>query len=94
MSRDPDDRHIIFSVKPQYASEIMSGRKTVELRTRFATHAAVGRFAFIYASSPVQGMIGYARIAQVVNFQSGVSRPSIALRHVYRSAILQHILPD
>jgi len=62
---DVVERNIIFSIKPQYASEIFAGRKTVELRRRFATEAVIGAVAFIYASAPVQSMIGYARIADV-----------------------------
>ena len=59
------ERNVIFSIKPHYAHKILAGHKTVELRRRFSNEAVVGAVAFIYASSPVQSMLGYARIADV-----------------------------
>jgi predicted transcriptional regulator len=60
-----DERGVIFSIKPKYAEEIMTGRKTVELRRRFSNVAVIGARAFIYSSSPVKEMIGYATISDV-----------------------------
>lgn len=59
------DRNVILSIKPQFATDIIAGHKTIELRRRFASEVVVGSVAFIYASSPVQCMVGYARIADV-----------------------------
>jgi predicted transcriptional regulator len=58
-------RNFIFSIKPNYAEEIMAGRKTVELRRRFSKVPVVGARVFIYCSSPAKEMIGYATISDV-----------------------------
>jgi predicted transcriptional regulator len=59
------NRDIIFSIKPKYAEQIMTGVKTVELRRRFRNEANVGARAFIYSSTPTKAMVGYATIADV-----------------------------
>jgi predicted transcriptional regulator len=59
------DRDVIFSIKPKYADQIMSGAKTVELRRRFSSDVAIGSRAFIYSSTPAKAMVGYATIADV-----------------------------
>jgi hypothetical protein len=38
---------IIISVKPEHAHNIIMGRKTVELRRRFADTSAIGRWMLI-----------------------------------------------
>jgi predicted transcriptional regulator len=49
---------IIMSIRPEHAFDIMSGRKTVELRRRFPEHVPTGSLILIYASSPEQRLIG------------------------------------
>jgi predicted transcriptional regulator len=44
----------------------MNGEKTVELRRRFPQVGVVGAVALIYSSSPVQAVVGYARIKHVL----------------------------
>ena len=56
---------IIISVKPEHARNIIVGRKTVELRRRFADTSAIGRWMLIYSSSPEKALIGAVRIANV-----------------------------
>jgi predicted transcriptional regulator len=56
---------IIISIRPEHAQNIMTGRKTVELRRRFPEGVAVGGLLLIYASSPERALIGAARIEQV-----------------------------
>ena len=56
---------VLFSVKPAYADKILDGRKTVELRRRFTNAEVVGSLAFIYSTSPVRELVGYARIRDV-----------------------------
>ena len=58
-------RDVIFSLRPHYAENIVSGAKTVELRRRFAGEAVIGSTAFLYACAPVKAIIGYAEIADV-----------------------------
>jgi predicted transcriptional regulator len=57
--------NIIVSIKPEYARNIIAGRKTVELRRRFADTSAVGRWMLIYSSSPEKAIIGAAKIKNV-----------------------------
>jgi predicted transcriptional regulator len=58
-------RDILFSVRPKYASKIIAGTKTVELRRRFPENAVRGSVAVIYSSSPVRAVVGIARIKYV-----------------------------
>jgi predicted transcriptional regulator len=57
---------IIMSIRPEHALDIVSGRKTVELRRRFPEHVQLGSLIIIYASSPEQRLIGAARIEGVM----------------------------
>lgn len=59
-------RHdFILSIRPEYATKIMSGEKTVELRRRFPAGTVTGARAYVYATAPIQGIIGWATIADV-----------------------------
>jgi predicted transcriptional regulator len=58
-------RDFLFSIKPQYAHQILSGNKTVELRRRFTASTAAGSFAIIYSTSPERAIVGCARIKGV-----------------------------
>jgi predicted transcriptional regulator len=62
---DPTSRDVIFSIKPEFADQILEGIKTVELRRRFTNVAPIGARAFIYSSRPVKAMVGYATISDV-----------------------------
>lgn len=57
-------RSIVLSVKPQYAELILAGSKTVEFRRVWAAHK-VDTIA-IYASSPIQKLVGVVKVAEVV----------------------------
>jgi predicted transcriptional regulator len=59
-------RDLLVSVRPKYASQILSGKKTVELRRKFPETIAAGTLALIYSSSPVQAIVGYARIGKIL----------------------------
>lgn len=59
-------RDVLLSIRPEFASKILTGEKTVELRRRFPTEAVTGATAIIYSSSPVQAIVGYARIDDVL----------------------------
>lgn len=59
-------RDVVLSIKPHYTDKIMSGVKTVELRRRFPVSAPRGTMVFIYSTSPVQALVGCARIADVI----------------------------
>jgi predicted transcriptional regulator len=59
-------RDVLVSIRPSYASKIMEGQKTVELRRKFPEVGATGAMALIYSSSPVSAVIGFARIKHVI----------------------------
>jgi predicted transcriptional regulator len=55
---------LLLSIKPKFAYSIISGEKTVELRTRFSRRWA-GHRVSIYASGNMRGLLGEATIRQV-----------------------------
>jgi predicted transcriptional regulator len=59
-------RDVLVSIRPFYASRILDGQKTVELRRRFPEFSVKGVTAFIYSSRPVSAIIGCARIKHVL----------------------------
>ena len=59
-------RDVLVSIRPFYASKILDGQKTVELRRRFPQTAAMGAMALFYSSSPVRAIVGFARIKHVL----------------------------
>lgn len=61
-----EKRDFLVSIKPTYASKILSGQKTVELRRRFPTEIAEDAIVIIYSTSPVRAIVGYARIKTVI----------------------------
>jgi predicted transcriptional regulator len=59
-------RDVLVSIRPHYASKILDGEKTVELRRKFTEIGATGMTALIYSSSPVSAVVGYACIKNVL----------------------------
>ncbi|MGV8938652.1 MAG: hypothetical protein ACOH2J_16160 [Allorhizobium sp.] len=55
----------ILSIKPEYATRIVDGLKTVELRRRFPYGTVTDAKLFIYATVPLQAVLGYATIEEV-----------------------------
>lgn len=64
-----EPRNLIISIKPEYALQIIDGKKTIELRRKFPTENIKGGIAIIYASSPIQKIVGYAFIEDVKKLQ-------------------------
>lgn len=56
---------IILSVKAEIAEKIMSGKKRVEIRTRFNKNL-IGAKVAIYASSPKKSIVGQVKIIDVI----------------------------
>ena len=56
---------MLLSVKPKYASKILNGNKTVELRRQFGQRAREGSTVLIYASQPVGCIVGSAALTNV-----------------------------
>lgn len=61
----PDDA-LFFSIKPRFATEIIEGRKTVELRRTRPRGARNGSLVVVYASSPMRAVIGTCEVDRVV----------------------------
>jgi predicted transcriptional regulator/DNA-binding XRE family transcriptional regulator len=60
-------RDLVLSIKPEYSTKIVSGKKTIELRRRFASNIQPGTIVLIYESSPTRALIGLASIAEVLH---------------------------
>jgi len=56
---------IVLSIRPFYATQILEGKKTIELRRRFPVSSAQGAIALIYATAPVQAIVGQVKISSV-----------------------------
>ena len=61
----PAQRDVVLSIRPQYSKKILEERKTVELRRRFPIPEPSAITLYIYSTSPVQAMVGVARIKEV-----------------------------
>ena len=59
-------RDVVLSIKPQYSEKIILGRKTVELRRRFPINVPEGTIVYVYSTTPVRAIIGYAQIKGVL----------------------------
>lgn len=59
-------KNVLLSIKPKFALQIIGGTKTIELRRKFPTDRVIGGVAMIYASSPLQKIVGYAYIENVL----------------------------
>jgi len=58
------DQHAMISIKPRYASSILSGAKTIELRRRFID-LPIGSKLWIYSTLPVGAVVGVATLSSV-----------------------------
>ncbi|MFE7114191.1 ASCH domain-containing protein [Streptomyces sp. NPDC057654] len=58
------DRAMLLSVHPRFATAILAGSKTVEVR-RQRVAAPPGTTVVLYATSPTMALVGLARIAAV-----------------------------
>jgi predicted transcriptional regulator len=54
-------RYVVFSIRPPHAEKILAGKKTIELRRRFADDP--GALALIYTTSPTCALTGPTRSA-------------------------------
>lgn len=64
---DATRRDLVLSIKPEYSTKIVSGKKTVELRRRFSPNIQPGTIVLIYESSPTRALTGLASIAEVLH---------------------------
>jgi len=61
----PASRGVVLSIHPKYSEKILEEQKTVELRRRFPVPEPTAITLYIYSTSPVQAMVGVARIKEV-----------------------------
>lgn len=59
-----ETRHILISLEPRHAENILAGRKRVELRRR-RMNVAVGTIIWIYAKLPVGSVVGKAKVSGI-----------------------------
>ena len=76
------ERVLLISVHPRFATAILAGHKTVELR-RQRVAVPEGTPVVLYATSPVMALMGTARVSNVET----ASPPSIWRRHRLRCGI-------
>lgn len=62
------DQDMIMSIRPKYAEQILTGAKTVEIRRKFST-ARVPLTCVLYASSPVQEVVGQVDIVRATKLE-------------------------
>lgn len=55
----------LFSIKPEYCTQIFDGLKTVELRRRVSPKIRVGSLMMIYETMPTKALTGAAIITSV-----------------------------
>nr|WP_315594766.1 ASCH domain-containing protein [uncultured Cupriavidus sp.] len=60
----PGGRAVLLSIKPKYADLILSGTKRVEFRRSWAAEDV--SMIVLYASSPVQRIVGFVEVEDVV----------------------------
>ncbi|MYG64584.1 MAG: hypothetical protein F4025_03355 [Synechococcus sp. SB0669_bin_7] len=61
----PAPRDVVLSIHPKYSEKILEEQKTVELRRRFPVPGPSAITLYIYSTSPVQAIVGVARIKEV-----------------------------
>ncbi|MGN6570771.1 MAG: ASCH domain-containing protein [Pseudolabrys sp.] len=61
-----NESDVLISVRPKYARQIFEGEKTVELRKR-RPNIARGAKVWIYTTSPVAALQGYACLVRVIS---------------------------
>jgi predicted transcriptional regulator len=61
---------VLLSIKPKFANAILDGEKTFELRRKIFRDGAVTRIV-LYASSPVQRVVGEFQIKSVLEEEPG-----------------------
>ncbi|MCB2205037.1 ASCH domain-containing protein [bacterium] len=61
-----NDHGLLIPIKQKWVSMILSGCKTVEMRRVMPRRAREGSLAFIYATSPIQAIVGAFRIERLL----------------------------
>lgn len=59
-------RHLFLSIRPEFTVKILDGSKRAEFR-RTRPRVVPGQLVILYASSPVMGIVGFARVEEVIS---------------------------
>ncbi|MCB2261978.1 MAG: ASCH domain-containing protein [Candidatus Thiosymbion ectosymbiont of Robbea hypermnestra] len=68
---------MLISIRPSYAEQIMAGTKTVELRRR-PPRFSVGGLVVLYASRPVQALVGAFQLRELETDSPSALWPRVA----------------
>ena len=60
-----ESRAALISVHPEHAEKIFSGTKKLEFRRKWTTRSV--KTLFIYATAPVQRIVGFAKVARITH---------------------------
>lgn len=60
---------LLLSIKPEYASKILTREKTIELR-RVRTRLGSGDLVLLYVSSPEKALVAYFEVEKVIVFEN------------------------
>jgi predicted transcriptional regulator len=58
-----ESKIVLLSIHPEYAGKIISGAKRLEFRRKWPATSV--ETVFIYATAPIQRIVGYAEVARV-----------------------------
>jgi predicted transcriptional regulator/N-acetylglutamate synthase-like GNAT family acetyltransferase len=65
-NKGEEKKSLVMSIRPKYAKRIISKKKKVEIRRKFS-EKLVGSTVFIYASSPMQAIVGESIISSIIH---------------------------
>src|SRR5690606_37695035 len=57
--------NIVISIKPQFTNLILSGKKTIEMRSKIGKKFAADANIIIYSSTPTKAIVGVAKIKSI-----------------------------
>lgn len=66
MPEETDARQVVLAIRPRFASAILDGSKTYELRKRLPKGLRSGDLVYLYETAPTSAMVGAFTIADVL----------------------------
>lgn len=57
--------NIVISIKPEFTSLILSGKKTIEMRSKIGKKFTADANLIIYSSTPIKAIVGMAKIKSI-----------------------------
>lgn len=65
MEKRNKNKYLFISVKPEFATKLLSKEKSIELR-KVKPNVKEGDYVVIYASSPVKCVVGFGKIKKII----------------------------